>query len=261
MSDDKQSNDDFKETLDNFRARFMRAWKSADERFKAWQEKLKEEQKERKKVQEKRQAQSAQAGLAEPPPMAPRTHPQHTKIISETPDKVELKFPAIRVGWWVVPGIVGVLTPMVAFPIAMAAGSDRYGPGFSGEAFITIFFFGAVLFAMTITTAFPKVKVVATRERVKIGEFVLDRKHYGGLREGMEVQASTTGGGKAPLGQGRYVRLWAAYGTWGEMTPYLLSQHHAILIMYWVNTMVDRVGKEPPGEHDPEKGKRKQSFE
>jgi len=33
------------------------------------------------------------------------------------------------------------------------------------------------------------------------------------------------------------------------------------LIMYWVNTIVDRVGKEPPGEHDPEKGKRKQSFE
>lgn len=254
MSDDKQSNDNFKETLDNFKERFMRAWKSADERFKAWQEKLKEERKKRKETQQPQDA------LIELPPMTPRTHPKHTKIVSETPDKVELKFPAVRVGWWAVPGIVGVLTPIAAFFVGMAEGSGRIGPGFDGDAFVMVLFLGVVVLVATIAIAFPKVRVTATKDRVKIGEFMLDRKHFGGLREGMEMQLSLAGGGKAPRGQSRYIRVWAAYGPWGEMMPYLLSQHHAILIMHWVNTMVDRVGKEPPGEHDPEKGKRKQSF-
>lgn len=181
--------------------------------------------------------------------LIPRERPEGTYVFEQTPNKVVFKFQAIRAGWVAMPNVFGGITLMV---ILFSAFFATVAPNLKGDEAMAIvmicgFFGGLTLLFHAI--AYPSVRVTATQNEVRFGKMLLHREYYGGPRMGSQNKPAS----------GPHTRIWIRYGQWGEDTPYMLKSYKAIMILTWINQMIDSTAQ-TEASSPTETGEREQVF-
>ncbi len=193
-----------------------------------------------------------------------RATPKGTKLIKKADDEVIMTVRYVLQFWWPwLPIALLLFTIFGALPVGTAVGafiSDWQSNRIPGT--IVVFVLGSI--AATVL-AFRRtrgeVTVIVHDDKIKFGDKVYDRRHFGGMRIGYTVE-STDGSLKENFldQQMGYAALRLRYGRWGEDLPYLVNKYHAPEIVIWMNELIDGVGAPPPKDIDASQGLRAQIF-
>lgn len=191
-----------------------------------------------------------------------KDRPKGTKLISQTPERVEVKFKATVRGWWLLPAGLLVFLVFGALPFGGVLGvtmrSSPFEP-FNTGAFFTPVLLTVVLLVLSYLWTFPWVRVVATRDYVQVGPYFFDRARYGGVRTGYEITYS----GQTHSGQSLsfvFKGLRLVYGPWGDELPYMVKDYDAVAVTLWLSVMIGSV-QNPEAKPATEQGLRTQKFD
>lgn len=194
----------------------------------------------------------------------PRQTPSGTVLVKKSNDEVVMKVRFVLQFWWPWLPLGLLLFTFFGAPAVGAAFGALISDWQTNRIPGTIVVFviasiGATVFAFLKTRG--EVTVIAQEGKIKFGDKVYDRRHFGGMRIGYTVD-STDGSLKEHFldQQMGYAALRLTYGRWGEDLPYLVNKYHAPEIVIWMNELIDEVGAPPPKDVDASQGLRGQIF-
>ncbi len=204
----------------------------------------------------------------------PREHPRGISLIKHSKDILIFRVKAAhrRLRWLPV-GIA-----VVGLPIAIALGGIggiNEGGWVNGRHINPYFSFWPMIICCLIVLGiaivlwrelWPDLKFEITPTEIKVANLIYDRKHFGGMRIGYEIDSKSEGvklgfvdaiNGDHSLG---FTGLRIQYGRWGDDLDYMVNKYHAAEYVVWMNEMIATVGAPEAKEHEPSKGRKKAEF-
>jgi hypothetical protein len=195
----------------------------------------------------------------------PRKSPVGTRLISQEPEKAELKVhTAVRFWCWVLPLALAVVA-VLGSPIGAAIGFDIYDNTpenyklnpvsytlWGGFSWIAAFLILAII---SYFKTRPKILIVITPNTVTFGDYKFARRFSEGFRIGYKTnETDLTQSFLQP--KWGMISLRFSYGPWGEDTIYLVDAYHADAIVNWTNQIIDTVGEPLTAKNDPYGGRK-----
>ena len=172
------------------------------------------------------------------------TVPQFTKGESFT-----IIIPTARRTWWwvlgfVVVGLWLVLVPMI-FYASIGGGYDARG-NWSAPAVNPVTFALWLLPLLGLTWvvwwwSFPRIRITADHEKIRVHDRVYDWDKAGGFRMGYSI-----GGIERSDEQGPYAGMRMAYGPWGDDLPFLLRKYYAPAYIMFLNQALKEIEPRTP---------------
>jgi hypothetical protein len=204
-----------------------------------------------------------------------RQHPKGTRLVAQTDTSVTLRFKAVIRFWWKAVFLMFVLcalSPFLGAGLGLLAAAAEAEQSLSrgvlsrnGSGIVTTWTVMTPLAVIALTILVfrltrPWVEVYADRDHIRVGDQSFDRRHYGGMRLGYEIQTSDgmlkNDFHDLDIGlQG----LRLVYGPWGEDLPYLVNKYHANEIVLWLNFKIGETAAPAPNPV-AESGARSHSF-
>jgi len=196
--------------------------------------------------------------------VTPRSTPKGTTLVKQSDDEVIMTVRYVLQFWWPwLPVALLAFTIVGAAPLGSFIGvaiSDWDSNRVPGT--VMVFVLGSLIATIiAYRNTRGEVPIVAQADKIKVGDKVFDRRHYGGMRMGYTVESDDGALKNDFLDQQMgYAALRLSYGRWGEDLPYLVNKYHAPEIVIWMNELIDSMGAAPAKDVDAAKGLRGQIF-